>query len=140
LRIVPGRWRVGPRRRVPGPRRNVSCTVHPLCTLRRDGGGARAPPAPAPAAQGAAPAVDGGNMRRSMLRNHFVQFTLPVVLALSAGPVAAAVCRVAPAGVAAAEGASWASPTTLHAALDRSACTELWLAAGVYLPGAAGDR
>ncbi|MBN8727302.1 MAG: hypothetical protein J0H15_06295 [Xanthomonadales bacterium] len=79
-------------------------------------------------------------MRRSVLRNHFFETTILVVLVLAAGPVGAAICRVTPAGAAAAEGASWATPTTLQAALGRLACTELWLAAGVYVPSAAGDR
>ena len=60
---------------------------------------------------------------------------------LLGGPEAdAAVCRVTPNGSAFNDGTSWAVPVSLKQALQVAAiCSELWLAKGVYKPGAAGE-
>ncbi|HET6632676.1 MAG TPA: choice-of-anchor Q domain-containing protein [Rhodanobacteraceae bacterium] len=49
-------------------------------------------------------------------------------------PAQADTCRVKPGASAAADGASWATATSLQHALDEPLCTELWVAAGVYTP------
>ncbi|HET6633326.1 MAG TPA: choice-of-anchor Q domain-containing protein [Rhodanobacteraceae bacterium] len=48
------------------------------------------------------------------------------------------VCRVAV--VATGDGSSWAAPASLVAALADSECSEVWVGAGIYRPGAAGDE
>jgi len=55
------------------------------------------------------------------------------LLTLFAAPASsAAVCRVAPDGTG--NGASWASPMSLQAALGADACHEIWLRKGLYKP------
>jgi hypothetical protein len=46
----------------------------------------------------------------------------------------AAICRVTTAGTSAADGATWATPISLQAALAATACSEIWVAKGVYKP------
>ncbi|HJU39020.1 MAG TPA: choice-of-anchor Q domain-containing protein [Tahibacter sp.] len=49
-------------------------------------------------------------------------------------PAVGPVCRVSPAGTAAANGNDWAQAMALQTALGTATCTELWVAAGTYLP------
>lgn len=56
------------------------------------------------------------------------------------GQVQAAVCRVTAGGEAGNDGSSWALATDLPSALGEPACSEVWVAAGEYKPGAEGDR
>lgn len=51
------------------------------------------------------------------------------------------ICRVAANGNAANDGASWASPMSLQAALDDDdpACDQVWVKKGVYVPGAIAE-
>src|SRR5690349_8330659 len=60
-----------------------------------------------------------------------------VVLAFLYGSDASAgVCRVTTAGVPANDGSTWSVPLDLQTALGTTACTEIWVAKGVYVPGA----
>jgi len=59
---------------------------------------------------------------------------LAVLVALAAGDVSAAVCRVAVDGSAGNDGTDWAIPKDLHGALADAGCSELWLEQGVYRP------
>ncbi|MCQ4163278.1 choice-of-anchor Q domain-containing protein [Tahibacter harae] len=52
----------------------------------------------------------------------------------------AATCRVTTSGVAGNDGSSWAQAKPLPAALASPACSEIWVAAGVYTPAAGTDR
>lgn len=66
---------------------------------------------------------------------------LCALLVLAAVPVAnAATCFVTTTGTSANTGASWSSPYDLQTALGASACTEIWVAAGVYKPTASANR
>jgi len=70
------------------------------------------------------------------------RFLVPVCLVLLlAMPAAHAnICRVTTAGVANNDGSAWGSATTLQDALangNGKDCTEIWIAKGVYVPGAA---
>jgi predicted outer membrane repeat protein len=66
---------------------------------------------------------------------------LCALLVLAAVPVAnAGTCFVTMAGSNANNGASWASPYDLQTALGASACTEIWVAAGIYKPTSGSDR
>lgn len=56
------------------------------------------------------------------------------LLAFGATSIAHAACHVTAAADANGSGASWASPMRLQAALGASACTEVWVAKGAYLP------
>ncbi len=53
---------------------------------------------------------------------------------ICAGIAQADVCRVATDATPFGDGASWDSPMLLHEALSATACTEIWVAAGVYTP------
>jgi predicted outer membrane repeat protein len=50
------------------------------------------------------------------------------------------ICYVTPAGSNANLGTSWASPYDLQTALGAGACSEIWVAAGVYKPTTGTDR
>jgi hypothetical protein len=54
------------------------------------------------------------------------------------GRAHAAVCRVSPAGSSNGTG-SWFVPFDMQTALGKSACTEIWVRAGVYKPGTAAS-
>lgn len=56
------------------------------------------------------------------------------------GHAQAAVCRVAVDGAGGNDGSSWAQATGLPSALGNPACSEIWVAAGVYKPSAGTDR
>lgn len=62
------------------------------------------------------------------------------VAGLVALPASAAVCRVKADGATAADGSSWAQATNLQSALGSAACSEIWVAAGVYKPATGSDR
>ncbi|MCK9489275.1 MAG: hypothetical protein M0Q42_07755 [Xanthomonadales bacterium] len=64
-----------------------------------------------------------------------------LLLAAGALPVQAGgnICRVTPAGTDGNDGSDWAQAMNLTGALADSACTELWLAEGIYLPTDDGD-
>ncbi len=55
---------------------------------------------------------------------------------LAAGQTYAAVCRVSPSVGGTYDGSSWALPMLLQTALTTNTCTEIWVKAGVYKPGA----
>jgi hypothetical protein len=61
-------------------------------------------------------------------------------LAGAIGHAQAAVCRVAVGGAGGNDGGSWAQATDLASALGNPACSEVWVAAGVYKPDAGADR
>lgn len=56
---------------------------------------------------------------------------------LAAGQASAAVCRVTPSVGGSYDGSSWAKPMLLQTALATNTCSEIWVKAGVYKPGAA---
>lgn len=58
-----------------------------------------------------------------------------VCVIAAAGTAHAQVCRVTPTGASGSNGASWATATSLQSALTNAACSEIWVAAGVYMPG-----
>ena len=64
-----------------------------------------------------------------------------LLLAAGALPVQAGgnICRVTPAGTDGNDGSDWAQAMNLTGALADPACTELWLAEGLYLPTDDGD-
>jgi predicted outer membrane repeat protein len=59
-----------------------------------------------------------------------------VLTALYGSGVSASVCRVTTAGLSSNDGSTWSVPMDLQNALGTSTCTEIWVAAGIYLPGA----
>lgn len=67
---------------------------------------------------------------------------LAALLLTAAVGAQAAVCRVTPGGAAGHDGSTWdnANAMTLQAALGASACTEIWVAQGVYTPTTDADR
>jgi len=73
-------------------------------------------------------------MRRSIFFAAF--FLVQLALALG-GKAHAATCRVTPSGGG--DGGSWTQAAGLQSALTDTHCTEIWVATGVYTPGAAPD-
>ena len=72
---------------------------------------------------------------------YFSIWALASLLVLLSVPIAAqTVCRVTPTGNGANSGANWAQAMDLRSALAAPACQELWVARGLYKPGASGDR
>ncbi len=65
---------------------------------------------------------------------------LCTALLLASAGAQAGVCRVTPTGNAAHDGSSWGNALTLQAALGSTACTEIWVAQGLYKPTASTDR
>ncbi len=84
------------------------------------------------------------NPRRGLMRAASRRRTIALLFLGVAGCVAspayAEVCRVKADGATAADGSSWAQATSLQSALGRTACTELWVAAGAYKPTTGNDR
>src|SRR5579871_5987018 len=71
------------------------------------------------------------------------RFCFALVLCAGAGVAdnaLAATCYVESTASAAGAGTSWLTPTALQTALKMSACTEVWVAAGIYTPTAGSDR
>lgn len=58
------------------------------------------------------------------------------LIALCGSNASANVCRVTTAGLPTNDGSTWSVPTALQTALGTSSCTEIWVAGGVYVPGA----
>ena len=59
---------------------------------------------------------------------------------LLAADIASAICHVTVDGTATNDGSSWSQAMNLQTALTTPACSEVWVAAGMYRPGVAGDR
>lgn len=77
---------------------------------------------------------------RAAARRRLVALLFLGVAGIAVSPAHAAVCRIKNDGAIAADGSSWEQATSLQSALGRVACTELWVAAGVYKPTGGGDR
>ena len=61
-----------------------------------------------------------------------------MLAALHGSNVSASVCRVTTAGLPANNGSAWSVPMDLQTALGTLTCTEIWVAAGTYLPTTPG--
>ena len=61
-----------------------------------------------------------------------------VLTVLYGSNVSASVCRVTTAGLPANNGSTWSVPMDLQTALGTLTCTEIWVAAGTYLPTTPG--
>ena len=66
--------------------------------------------------------------------------TAALLLALACLPAWANTCRVTTDGLLTNDGSTWALPISLQGALTTAACTEIWVAKGVYKPTSAADR
>lgn len=79
----------------------------------------------------------------SRIKRAFALFLVSCAAMVAGGTEAmaqtAAVCRVTASATPGDDGQDWAHPMTLQAALLDTACSELWVAAGVYLPGSAPE-
>lgn len=71
-------------------------------------------------------------------RWHWLPALLLAVLALPA-QAGNGICRVTQDGNDSSDGSNWAQAMSLTAALAAPACTELWVAEGLYLPSSDGD-
>ncbi|MGE5168572.1 MAG: hypothetical protein ACM3KT_08160, partial [Deltaproteobacteria bacterium] len=73
--------------------------------------------------------------------HRFLRHALCALLVIAVVPAAnAGICYVTTAGASTNTGASWSSPYDLQTALGTGACTEIWVAAGIYKPTPGSDR